>query len=417
MLEDHNVRRVLAIGLAGLLCYVFTGPLEQAEAQRPPNRTYKIQRNRLGRGSSPSGNAYKYIARIGCLDAKGKPTDDAGHIIGKALGGPGNVGNIFPQHPGMNRGAFRAFEQEIAKMVAAKHGGRWVYKQPIVVSVSFNYGGKVRPDRPTRVNYCYEAVRLSDKRTVKNCRAFGNPQPTPCFAPGQGAKSNPGSDREVSALISRASAFIRKTEDLRRIGKELPRRYVSAVCSLDVERRNGPEWRRETAMYENLIVRRVSRSYEVLLREHRDIMNGLKRHTKRGAHVTAARRWHRNMTENFRKLQQVKGGNLRGLEPRRQALLVHNHRQHERLQRKWGCEQKADGTERQPDCIDYDKCAVLEFAPSSSRDLSSKRAQAIGAANRLNARWKRSPPSRARHCFAGSKKGFEGRVDTYSACR
>jgi hypothetical protein len=47
--------------------------------------------------------------------------DDAGHIIGRALGGPGGVssGNIIPQVPAINRGAFAQFEGGVLEQVKA----------------------------------------------------------------------------------------------------------------------------------------------------------------------------------------------------------------------------------------------------------------------------------------------------------
>ncbi|MGG4033015.1 PrsW family glutamic-type intramembrane protease [Paenibacillus cisolokensis] len=51
----------------------------------------------------------------------GRRTDDAGHAIGNKLGGLGSrkSGNIFPQNPTVNRGAFREFEKMIAEEVLA----------------------------------------------------------------------------------------------------------------------------------------------------------------------------------------------------------------------------------------------------------------------------------------------------------
>jgi hypothetical protein len=51
----------------------------------------------------------------------GNATDDAGHAVGQNLGGLGGVrgGNIFPQAPSVNRGAFNQSEQQIARRVEA----------------------------------------------------------------------------------------------------------------------------------------------------------------------------------------------------------------------------------------------------------------------------------------------------------
>lgn len=48
----------------------------------------------------------------------GKPTDDAGHIIGNQLGGTGRQNyNIFPQSPNINRGAWSKEEKAIRQLV------------------------------------------------------------------------------------------------------------------------------------------------------------------------------------------------------------------------------------------------------------------------------------------------------------
>lgn len=41
--------------------------------------------------------------------------DDRGHITGEALGGPPLPGNLFSQHPSVNRGAYRDFENDIRR--------------------------------------------------------------------------------------------------------------------------------------------------------------------------------------------------------------------------------------------------------------------------------------------------------------
>jgi len=74
----------------------------------------KIEPQHIGTGSS-TNDATRLFARI-----FGNSTDDAGHAIGKNLGGSGtDVSNIFPQAPGVNRGAYRVFEQQIARAVQA----------------------------------------------------------------------------------------------------------------------------------------------------------------------------------------------------------------------------------------------------------------------------------------------------------
>ncbi|GIN72027.1 hypothetical protein J14TS2_25020 [Bacillus sp. J14TS2] len=75
----------------------------------------KIEKRHLGKGTDTNAASRKYVRKLG------KSTDDAGHAIGKNLGGLGNKysGNIFPQNLSVNRGSFREFEKLIAKEVAA----------------------------------------------------------------------------------------------------------------------------------------------------------------------------------------------------------------------------------------------------------------------------------------------------------
>lgn len=68
----------------------------------------------------------------------GEPTDDAGHVIARRLGGSGGVDNVFPQSSAVNRGEFRVFEGRVADLVA-KHG-------QVDISIRFKYRrGETRP--------------------------------------------------------------------------------------------------------------------------------------------------------------------------------------------------------------------------------------------------------------------------------
>jgi len=91
----------------------------------------------------------------------GGAADDAGHLIGRALGGRGGAtsGNIIPQAPRINRGEFRQFETMIAQRVAA---GDQVY----IRIVPRYRGGDLRP-----YEILYQA-RINGK-TVS--QAFPNP--------------------------------------------------------------------------------------------------------------------------------------------------------------------------------------------------------------------------------------------------
>jgi len=93
----------------------------------------------LGAGTSTNA-ATRAAAR-----AAGMATDDAGHLIGRALGGPGGVNarNFVPQDLSVNRGIFRAFEQRVAAEVEA---GNQVF-----VRVSPQYVGPAT--RPNEILY------------------------------------------------------------------------------------------------------------------------------------------------------------------------------------------------------------------------------------------------------------------------
>ncbi|CAF1146788.1 unnamed protein product [Adineta steineri] len=76
----------------------------------------------------------------------GKPTDDAGHIIGNNLGGTGrNVYNIFPQSSNINRGAWSQEEKDIRNLVLT-------HKQPVEVIVQLYYP-TIDATRPNRFTY------------------------------------------------------------------------------------------------------------------------------------------------------------------------------------------------------------------------------------------------------------------------
>ncbi|MEZ6058623.1 MAG: DNA/RNA non-specific endonuclease [Planctomycetaceae bacterium] len=92
--------------------------------------------------------------------------DDAGHIIGKLLGGRGGKysDNIFSQNPGINRGDFAAWEKGIAEEVAK--GKR------VRVRIEFEYNADNFGTRPDKVKYYYTVDG------VEYVKPFPNPVPT-----------------------------------------------------------------------------------------------------------------------------------------------------------------------------------------------------------------------------------------------
>ena len=116
--------------------------------------TATVTKGDLGTGTNTNASSRRYARGLG------KSNDDAGHIIGKQLGGSGGKGNVFPQNLSKNRGAFAQFEGVVADMIHSKGSAQ--------ITVSFEYanGGT----RPTGVNY--EAV-APDGTVLKD--SFKNP--------------------------------------------------------------------------------------------------------------------------------------------------------------------------------------------------------------------------------------------------
>jgi len=105
----------------------------------------------LGSGSATNA-ATRRAAR-----ALGHSTDDAGHLIGKLLGGPGgkNSGNFFAQNPHINRGQFAQLEQRVAAFV--RNGDDvWIRVTPQYAGNSTRASGvlyQVRVNGQTIISY------------------------------------------------------------------------------------------------------------------------------------------------------------------------------------------------------------------------------------------------------------------------
>ena len=115
----------------------------------------KIEPHHIGRGTNTNQSSRRFARSLG------KPTDDAGHGIGRNLGGPGGKTslNIFPQSPHVNRGAFQQFEQQI---VNAVQNGKDVFVRVVP---------KYAPGA-TRPHEVYYYVRIDGKTIL---RIFQNP--------------------------------------------------------------------------------------------------------------------------------------------------------------------------------------------------------------------------------------------------
>ena len=101
--------------------------------------TATITSSDLGTGTNTNASSRRYARSLG------SPTDDAGHIIGKQLGGSGGKANVFPQNPNVNRGSFAQFEGRVASLVHES--------ESVNITITFEYDSGTRP---TSVRY--EAV-------------------------------------------------------------------------------------------------------------------------------------------------------------------------------------------------------------------------------------------------------------------
>lgn len=120
----------------------------------PLTATTTVTLTDLGTGTNTNTSSRAYAKSMG------QQTDDAGHILGKQLGGSGGKKNIFAQAPNINRGQFAQFEGNVAKMIQQKGS--------VDIKITFDYanGGT----RPTKVYY--EAVASDGTKLSKS---FNNP--------------------------------------------------------------------------------------------------------------------------------------------------------------------------------------------------------------------------------------------------
>lgn len=95
----------------------------------------------LGTGTNTNASSRTYARSLG------DQTDDAGHIIGKQLGGSGGTKNVFPQNVNLNRGQFAQFEGKVADLVHTKGSA--------TITIKFEYGNG--GTRPTNIIYNAQA--------------------------------------------------------------------------------------------------------------------------------------------------------------------------------------------------------------------------------------------------------------------
>jgi len=121
---------------------------------QPLHATARVTFNDIGSGSATNASSRLWARSLGNAD------DDAGHILGKLLGGPGGKSNVFPQLPAMNRGEFRLFEKEVANKV------RNLGTADVDIKFIYGNGGT----RPTDI--IYKVLDTNGNQVLKGI--FGN---------------------------------------------------------------------------------------------------------------------------------------------------------------------------------------------------------------------------------------------------
>ncbi|QCY13047.1 RHS repeat-associated core domain-containing protein [Pseudomonas sp. MPC6] len=115
------------------LGWCITTNVTRGVAGQPLRATATITAKDLGTGTATNKSSRLWARGLGEAD------DDAGHIVGKLLGGSGGKGGVFPQLPGINGGLFRDFEKDVANFVRTKG--------PVDVDIKFVYNTSLtRPD-------------------------------------------------------------------------------------------------------------------------------------------------------------------------------------------------------------------------------------------------------------------------------
>lgn len=105
-------------------------------------------------------------------EQNGCKSDDAGHIVGHALGGENDSNNMVPMDPRLNRGAYSQFEKKVRDLVN-KHG-------EVDVFVTLRFNTSVSKTRPSRIEYTAKApaVKASKLSATSISATFDNPLPS-----------------------------------------------------------------------------------------------------------------------------------------------------------------------------------------------------------------------------------------------
>jgi RHS repeat-associated protein len=106
---------------------------------QPLSANATVQPSDIGSGSSTNQSSRDFARGLG------NSNDDAGHILGKNLGGQGGVDNVFPQNSTKNRGDYRTFERSVADYVRDNDCS-------VSMNWTFHYTDPDNPTRPTRID-------------------------------------------------------------------------------------------------------------------------------------------------------------------------------------------------------------------------------------------------------------------------
>jgi RHS repeat-associated protein len=152
----ETTEHVYRIGSLGTLSHNACTPLISTDRRGRTRSAYAHLRPADLNSGTGTNQASRRQAR-----SQGNANDDAGHLIGRLLGGPGSAGsgNTFPQDPTINRGQYRQYERTIADQLRAGND--------VFVRVTLRYPGN--STRPSGVVY---DVRVNG--VAWPTRTFGN---------------------------------------------------------------------------------------------------------------------------------------------------------------------------------------------------------------------------------------------------
>lgn len=115
----------------------------------------------INQGTATNQQVRDYVQNI-----VGYPTDDAGHVVGKQLGGSGtDTWNIFPQSRNFNRGAYAKGMEAILRNVGDRN---------LTAEVWYNFYEFTDPNKILRANKFRFLARISDGTIISD--DLENPQ-------------------------------------------------------------------------------------------------------------------------------------------------------------------------------------------------------------------------------------------------